>query len=136
MRTSATLKAWHQELRRQGDKILSAPPSQYEIPDGKRLLATSRRVLDRVLTLEDGSKPGRGRVLDRLLRERAVTIGDFEQGKLPVVLEVPGRGDAEPRVREIAGIAGVAHVDVVFSHFEDSLPEPEGRLRGRAGDSP
>ena len=79
-------------------------------------------VLGLVLSLDDGSKAGRGRVLDRLLRERDIGIGDFQQGKLPVVLEIPGRGDAEPRVREIAGIEGVAHVDVVFSHFEDSLP--------------
>jgi hypothetical protein len=31
--------------------MLAAPPSQYVIPDGLRLLATSRRVLDRVQTL-------------------------------------------------------------------------------------
>ena len=57
-------------------------------------------VLGLVLTLADGSKAGRGALLDRLLRERDICIGDFEQGKLPVVLEVAGRRDAEPRVRE------------------------------------
>src|SRR5687767_3369247 len=31
----------------EGEKILTQEPSKYEIPDGKRLLATSRRVLDR-----------------------------------------------------------------------------------------
>jgi hypothetical protein len=48
---NSTLKQWHDGLRRQADRILSEPPSRYEIPDGLRLLATSRRVLDRVQTL-------------------------------------------------------------------------------------
>ncbi len=34
-----------------GQKIIAEEPSTYEIPDGKRLLATSRRVLDRVSRL-------------------------------------------------------------------------------------
>lgn len=38
-------------MRQAGEDILKQPPSKYEIPDGKRLLATSRRVLDRVRTL-------------------------------------------------------------------------------------
>lgn len=42
---------WLAQLRREADGLLKAPPSKYEIPDGKRLLATSRRVLDRTLTL-------------------------------------------------------------------------------------
>jgi hypothetical protein len=45
------LKDWYDRLRRQGARILDQPPSQYEIPDGLRLLATSRRVLQRVQTL-------------------------------------------------------------------------------------
>lgn len=45
------LSDWAQRLRDHAEGILKAPPSQYEIPDGKRLLATSRRVLDRVYTL-------------------------------------------------------------------------------------
>ena len=44
-------KQWLAELRQQADAILQQPASRYEIPDGKRLLATSRRVLDRVTTL-------------------------------------------------------------------------------------
>lgn len=48
---NATLKAWHAELAGRGRRILDQAPSQYEIPDGLRLLATSRRVLDRVYTL-------------------------------------------------------------------------------------
>lgn len=51
IKTNSTLQQWHAGLRRQADRILSEPPSRYEIPDGLRLLATSRRVLDRVQTL-------------------------------------------------------------------------------------
>lgn len=59
--TNSTLKEWHASVRRRADRILSEPPSRYEIPDGLRLLATSRRVLDRVQTLAllyrlDGSR--------------------------------------------------------------------------------
>lgn len=93
-------------------------------------------VLGLVLTLEDASKTGRSRVLERLVRERDVAIGDFEAGKLPVVLDLNASRDAEPRVRELAAIAGVAHVDVVFSHFEDQLPDSEPRGGDRAGESP
>ena len=46
-----TLARWNRALHREAEGILRAAPSQYEIPDGKRLLATSRRVLDRVTTL-------------------------------------------------------------------------------------
>jgi hypothetical protein len=42
---------WHRALRERGERVLAEPPSRYEIPDGLRLLATSRRVLDRVTTL-------------------------------------------------------------------------------------
>jgi hypothetical protein len=45
------LQSWYTVLRKQADEILSAPASRYEIPDGLRLLATSRRVVDRVYTL-------------------------------------------------------------------------------------
>ena len=93
-------------------------------------------ILGLVLTLEDGSKAGRGRVLERLVRERDVAIGDFEAGKLPVVLDVNGSRDAEPRVRELAAIAGVAHVDVVFSHFEDLSADSEARAGDCTGEMP
>ena len=49
--TNTTLRQWHSDLRQESDKILRAAPSKYEIPDGLRLLATSRRVLGRVETL-------------------------------------------------------------------------------------
>jgi len=45
------LKRWHGDLLAEAGKLLKLPPSKYEIPDGKRLLATSRRVLGRVETL-------------------------------------------------------------------------------------
>lgn len=49
--SSPQLQAWHDKLQAQAQDILAAPPSRYEIPDGLRLLATSRRVLQRVYTL-------------------------------------------------------------------------------------
>jgi hypothetical protein len=45
------LREWHSQLAERARRLLSEPPSRYEIPDGLRLLATSRRVLDRVYTL-------------------------------------------------------------------------------------
>ncbi|MBI3875320.1 MAG: coagulation factor 5/8 type domain-containing protein, partial [Verrucomicrobia bacterium] len=49
--TDPQLKEWHAKLRDRGTRLLAEPPSQYEIPDGLRLLATSRRVMERVYTL-------------------------------------------------------------------------------------
>jgi hypothetical protein len=51
VKSDATLTRWYESIRSDGEGILRARPSQYEIPDGLRLLATSRRVLDRVATL-------------------------------------------------------------------------------------
>jgi len=45
------LQSWHAKLQAQGKELLTAAPSRYEIPDGLRLLATSRRVVDRIYTL-------------------------------------------------------------------------------------
>ncbi|MBI4660823.1 MAG: heparinase II/III family protein [Verrucomicrobia bacterium] len=42
---------WHGKLQARAQRILADPPSRYEIPDGLRLLSTSRRVLDRSYTL-------------------------------------------------------------------------------------
>ncbi len=61
---------FYQRLKSQAERICQEPPSRYEIPDGLRLLATSRRVLQRVYTLAliyrlDGDK----RYLDRAWRE-------------------------------------------------------------------
>ncbi len=49
--TDETLKTWHEQVVRQGDQILGSAPAAFAIPDGIRLLYTSRRVLDRVSTL-------------------------------------------------------------------------------------
>jgi hypothetical protein len=51
VRVEARLGEWQLKLKEKADRILSEAPSRYEIPDGLRLLATSRRVLDRVYTL-------------------------------------------------------------------------------------
>lgn len=50
-RTDAAFAGVARKLLADADKILTEKPSAYEIPDGKRLLATSRRVLARVQTL-------------------------------------------------------------------------------------
>jgi hypothetical protein len=49
--TEPQLKAWQASMRQSAQRLLEQPPSKYEIPDGLRLLATSRRVLDRVALL-------------------------------------------------------------------------------------
>src|ERR1019366_7343648 len=49
--SDSQLQSWRTSLRSQAQEILSASPSRYEIPDGLRLLATSRRVVNRVYTL-------------------------------------------------------------------------------------
>src|SRR5205814_1099661 len=45
------VKMWYEHLQAEGEKILQEEPSKYEIPDGLRLLATSRRVLERARLL-------------------------------------------------------------------------------------
>lgn len=45
------LQAWQAKLDTEADQILKADPSRYEIPDGLRLLATSRQVVNRVYIL-------------------------------------------------------------------------------------
>lgn len=50
-RSDAELARILKGLRSQAVKLLEQPVSRYVIPDGKRLLATSRRVLDRVMLL-------------------------------------------------------------------------------------
>lgn len=51
VKTDAQLREWYGDVLRDAERILDQEPSRYEIPDGLRLLATSRRVLDRMLTL-------------------------------------------------------------------------------------
>jgi hypothetical protein len=51
VKTDPQSRQWHDDLKRRAARILQEAPSQYEIPDGLRLLSTSRRVLQRVQTL-------------------------------------------------------------------------------------
>lgn len=70
IQTNPQAREFYQRVKSQGERICQEPPSRYEIPDGLRLLATSRRVLQRVYTLAllyrlDGEK----RYLERAWRE-------------------------------------------------------------------
>ncbi len=51
LKENQQLQQWKGALDRRATALLDAAPSNYEIPDGKRLLATSRRVLERVQLL-------------------------------------------------------------------------------------
>jgi hypothetical protein len=51
VQSDETLKSWYENLIKRGDAILGEAPSKYEIPDGLRLLNTSRRVKGRIYTL-------------------------------------------------------------------------------------
>ena len=51
IKTDVTSSNWHASLVNQANRMLQQPPSKYEIPDGLRLLDTSRRVVQRVQTL-------------------------------------------------------------------------------------
>jgi len=70
VQTDEQAREFYQRLKSQADRICQELPSRYEIPDGLRLLATSRRVLLRVYTLAllyrlDGDR----RYLERAWRE-------------------------------------------------------------------
>jgi hypothetical protein len=45
------LESWRNKLRQRAQDLMAAAPSRYEIPDGLRLLDTSRRVVNRVYVL-------------------------------------------------------------------------------------
>lgn len=70
VRSDAQLAEWHAALQEKARRILSEPPSKYEIPDGLRLLHTSRRVLDRMYTLAMVHQlDGDGRCVERAWSE-------------------------------------------------------------------
>ncbi len=48
--TNPRMREWHSKFIFDAKALLKEPVSKYEIPDGKRLLETSRRVLNRVQT--------------------------------------------------------------------------------------
>jgi hypothetical protein len=60
-------KRWYRAIQRDATALLKAPPSLYEIPDGKRLLSISRQVKERVQVLGLIYRLGR----DRRYLERA-----------------------------------------------------------------
>jgi hypothetical protein len=51
VQTDETLKSWYAKVESRANTILNEAPSKYEIPDGLRLLATSRRVMNRIYDL-------------------------------------------------------------------------------------
>lgn len=51
VKTDATMREWYGKVEQRANQILRDEPSKYEIPDGLRLLATSRRVLNRIYDL-------------------------------------------------------------------------------------
>jgi hypothetical protein len=70
IKTDATLKGWDEAVRREADKLLKAPLPRHELPDGLRLLSTSRTVLHRSYTLALMYRlHGDRRYVDRLWRE-------------------------------------------------------------------
>src|SRR5512133_221808 len=70
VKTDEQLRKWHASLTREAQAILQQSPSKYEIPDGLRLLVTSRRVLNRVYTLALCYQlEGRTEYIDRAWKE-------------------------------------------------------------------
>ncbi|MBN1642228.1 MAG: heparinase II/III family protein [Anaerolineae bacterium] len=49
--TDPHARRWYAQVVAEADETLGLPPSEYEIPDGRRLLSVSRRVKERVRTL-------------------------------------------------------------------------------------
>lgn len=70
IKTDAALKAWDESVRREADKLLKASLPRHELPDGLRLLNTSRSVLHRSYTLALMYRlHGDRRYVDRLWKE-------------------------------------------------------------------
>ncbi|MFV2069535.1 MAG: heparinase II/III family protein, partial [Pirellulales bacterium] len=70
------LGRWYQAIHRQADEILAQPVSLYEIPDGLRLLSTSRRVVSRTYTLALVYRmTGERKYRDRAWRELETAAG-------------------------------------------------------------
>lgn len=51
IQADTTLKAWYNNVIKDGERLLAEPVSVYKIPDGLRLLNVSRQVVDRIYTL-------------------------------------------------------------------------------------
>jgi len=68
--------AWFDAVRSHADTLLEEPPNEYAIPDGRRLLGTSRSVLGRVLNLGTCYRlTGEERYADRLWTELDAVAG-------------------------------------------------------------
>lgn len=68
--SSAEAARWHQSILRGAEKLLSSAPSEHNIADGRRLLAVSRQVKERVQVLALAYKlEGDRRFLGRAWRE-------------------------------------------------------------------
>lgn len=69
-------KAWFASVVKQADKIMGEPVVSYDIPDGKRLLAVSRRLVNRVYALGLVWQVTRNpKVLDRAWQELSAAAG-------------------------------------------------------------
>lgn len=70
VQTDPAFTAWDKRIQAEAQKLLTAPLPQHVLPDGKRLLATSRRTIDRMYTLVFAYRlHGERRCLDRLWKE-------------------------------------------------------------------
>jgi len=76
VKNDPVLREWDKRLRRQADRVLKAPLPEHVLPDGKRLLGTSRRVLGHSYTLALAYRlHGDKRHADRLWRELETVVG-------------------------------------------------------------
>ena len=77
VQSDGTLRQWDKRLVREADKTLTAPLPRHVLPDGLRLLSTSRSVLERTYTLGLMYRlHGDRRYADRLWQEMA-TVAAF-----------------------------------------------------------
>ncbi|MFB6227845.1 MAG: heparinase II/III family protein [Halobacteriales archaeon] len=77
VKTDDRVASWFDVVKSNADSLLEEPPNEYEIPDDKRLLGTSRSVLQRVLDLGTSYKlTGDEQYADRLGLELD-TAADF-----------------------------------------------------------
>lgn len=79
-----------------------------------------------VVTL-DGDARKRGAVMDVLLGDRRLMLGEQAGLRLPVVAETTGLAAAEALVEELSAIDGVVFVDVVLVDFD-----PDADIDGAA----
>lgn len=77
MAGDAALGEWDKEIMKQADRLLEAPLPRHVLPDGKRLLSTSRAVMDHTYTLALAYRlHGDERYRERLWRELK-TVAEF-----------------------------------------------------------